>query len=174
MQETANILCFLRKLLKQGVRRLKIRRSFYWAASFLLFLSIGTFGTLYFGEKTSRYQFLSSEIQPQSNEARLLLSDGEEINLTAYNSKLSLISDSELLLNNDTVIDLSQKEIKNDSKVQMNEVVIPYGKKSELLLANGTKDQSAPCGSARFGCEGGLGSTDLHRRSGRTQCAPKG
>lgn len=124
---------------KQGVWRLKLRRSLYWAASILLFLSIGTFGYIYLGEKSSSYQFVSSEFHHQSNDARLLLSDGAEINLTTYNSKLSLISDSELMLNNDTIIDLSQKEIKNDSKIQMNEVVIPFGKKSELLLADGTK-----------------------------------
>jgi len=124
---------------QQKVRTLRIRKSLYWAASILLFLSIGTFAYIYLGEKNSTYQFVSSEFQYQSNNTRLLLPDGEEISLTTNNSKLSLNSDSELELNNDTIIDLSHREIINDRKLQMNEVMIPFGKKSELLLADGTK-----------------------------------
>lgn len=121
------------------VRALKMRKSLYWAASIILFLSIGTLAYINLGGQNSSYQFVSSEFQHQNNDARLLLSDGEEIKLTTYNSKLSLISDSELMVNNDTIIDLSQKEIEHAKKLQMNEVVIPFGKKSELLLADGTK-----------------------------------
>ncbi len=127
------------KTYRPETRSLNMRRSLYWAASILLFLSIGTFAYIYLGEKNSSYQFVSSEFQHRSDDTRLLLSDGEEISLKTYNSKLSLISDTELMLNNDTIINLSTKEINNDRKVQMNEVVIPFGKKSELLLADGTK-----------------------------------
>lgn len=124
---------------QQKVRTFRIWKSLSWAASILLFLFIGTITYMYLGGRNSSYQFVSSAFQNQSNDARLLLSDGEEINITTYNSKLSLISDSELVLNNDTIIDLSQKEISNTSKIQMNELVIPFGKKSELLLPDGTK-----------------------------------
>lgn len=81
----------------QETKSLKVRRSLYWAASILLFLSVGTFSYIYLGEKNNSYQFVSSEIQHQSNDAKLLLSDGEEINLTAYNSKLSLNDNFKLL-----------------------------------------------------------------------------
>lgn len=120
-------------------RSLKIRRSLYWAASILLFISIGSLAYIYLGEKNTTYQFVSSVDQQQSNNTRLLLSDGEEISLASYNSKLSLNNDSELVLNNDTIIHLSNAEHRTNRKVQMNELVIPFGKKSELLLADGTK-----------------------------------
>lgn len=121
------------------IRSLNIRRSLYWAASILLFISIGTFAYIFLGEKNTTYQFVSSVDQHQSNDTRLLLSDGEEIRLATYNSKLALNSDSELILNKDTIIHLSNTTLGTDRKAQMNELVIPFGKKSELQLADGTK-----------------------------------
>ena len=66
-------------------------------------------------------------------------SSGGEIALAGDNSTISLNNENDFVLVNDSVIDLSQTKIEPDQKNQMNEVVIPYGKKSELLLADGTK-----------------------------------
>lgn len=121
------------------VRTINFRRSLSWAASILLLISVGTFGYLNFFEKDNSYQFASSEIGIQSNEAKIVLSDGEEIALTSNNSTVELNNNNELLIDNGSVIDLSQKEIEQDNETRMNEVVIPYGKRSELLLADGTK-----------------------------------
>ncbi len=122
---------------KKKVRTLNLRRSLYWAASFLLLLSISTIAFIYLGEENSRYKFLSEETQNETKSIKILLSNGNELTLGDDNSILALNEDYELMINNDTIIDLSPKEIKQ--KVQMNEVIIPYGKKSELLLADGTK-----------------------------------
>ena len=121
------------------IRNLKLRKFLSWAAVILFAVSVGSFSYLYLQKKNSDYQFVSSEIQDQSNESRLILSDGEEIELHNDNSTISLNNNNELIINNDSVIVLSQKESESDNVVQMNEVIIPYGKKSELLLADGTK-----------------------------------
>ncbi len=125
------------ELHRQKARKIKLRKMFSRAASILLLISLGTFGYFYLNKKKVAYQFASSQSIAQSNNARLVLSGGDEIALTGNNSTLALSNNNQLTINNDSTIDLSQNETKE--KVQMNEVVIPYGKRSELLLADGTK-----------------------------------
>ena len=120
-------------------RILKIRRSLYWAASFLVILSIGTLSYFYISEGSGGYEFLSSDTQLKNNDVKLLLSSGEEISLKTKNSKFELNNENELLINNDSIIDLSLKGVDDSNEIQMNEIVVPYGKKSELILADGTK-----------------------------------
>jgi ferric-dicitrate binding protein FerR (iron transport regulator) len=124
---------------KQKVRTLKIRRPVYWAASFLLILSIGMLSYIFFGVKDGSYQFASSETKSQSNEARIVLADGEEIALKSDNSKISLNNDYKLVINNDSIIDLSKLKVESGKRVQMNEVIVPFGKKSVVYLADSTK-----------------------------------
>jgi ferric-dicitrate binding protein FerR (iron transport regulator) len=123
---------------KQKVRKLKFRRRLSWAASVLLIVSLGTFGYLYLSEKDQGYRFVSADA-PQSSEARMVLSTGEEIALKKDNSTIALNDNSNQVTVNDSIIDLSEKTGAGKQTVPMNEVVIPFGKKSELLLADGTK-----------------------------------
>jgi ferric-dicitrate binding protein FerR (iron transport regulator) len=123
---------------KQKVRKLKTRRRLSWAASVLLLVSLGTFNYLYLNEKKQGYRFVSADA-PQSSEARMVLSTGEEIALKKDNSTIALNDATNQVTVNDSIIDLSEQTGAGKQTVQMNEVVIPYGKKSELLLADGTK-----------------------------------
>jgi len=123
---------------KQKVRKLKFRRRLSWAASVLLVVSLGTFGYMYLNEKEQGYRFVSSDVQ-QSSEARMVLSTGEEIALKKDNSTIAMNDAASQVTVNDSIIDLSEKTGAGKQTVQMNEVVIPYGKKTELLLADGTK-----------------------------------
>jgi transmembrane sensor len=123
---------------KQKVRKLKFRRRLSWAASVLLVVSLGTFGYMYLNEKEQGYRFVSSDLQ-QSSEARMVLSTGEEIALKKDNSTIAMNDAASQVTVNDSIIDLSEKTGAGKQTVQMNEVVIPYGKKTELLLADGTK-----------------------------------
>jgi len=124
---------------KKKVRRIELRRTLSWAASILIIFSFGTMGYYFLNEKSTNYQFTSTEDVSQVSSAKLILPDGEEIRLNSDNSTVSLNSENELVIINDSVIDLSHKKIEAAHKVKMNEVVIPYGKRSELLLADGTK-----------------------------------
>jgi ferric-dicitrate binding protein FerR (iron transport regulator) len=123
---------------KQKIRRIKIRRRLSWAASVLLVVSLGTFGYLYLNEKDNGYQFISS-VASEKSEARIVLSTGEEIALKKDNSTIALNDETNQVTVNDSIVDLLEQTGAGQQKVQMNEVVIPYGKKSELLLADGTK-----------------------------------
>lgn len=126
------------KLYEQKTRRLKIRKAVSWAASVLLILSLGIFGYLKWGVSERTYQFASAKATGTNNEARLILSGGEEVALKKDNSTVSLNNENQLIINNDSIIDLSEKEAE-EGDIEMYEVVVPYGKKSELQLADGTK-----------------------------------
>ncbi len=123
---------------KNKVRRLIIRQRLSWAASVLLVVALGTLGFLYLNEKDNGYQFVSS-VAPESSEARMVLSTGEEIALKKDNSTIALNDETNQVTVNDSIVDLSEQTGAGQQTAQMNEVVIPYGKKSELLLADGTK-----------------------------------
>ena len=126
------------KLYQEKVRRIKTRRTLSWAASILMIIALGTIG-YYINYQKSAYEFSATEISKDINEARLVLSDGESIDLQNDNSTVSLSNDNKLIINNDSIIDLSGEKQEDNITVKMNEVIIPYGKKSELLLADGTK-----------------------------------
>ncbi|WP_147372177.1 FecR family protein [Mariniphaga sediminis] len=123
---------------KQKVRNLNFRRRFSWAASILILISMGTFGYLYLNERNNGYQFVSPD-SPKAGDARMVLSTGEEIALKKDNSTITLNDVADQVTVNDSIIDLKEKTGTGQQTVSMNEVVIPYGKKSELLLADGTK-----------------------------------
>jgi ferric-dicitrate binding protein FerR (iron transport regulator) len=127
------------QLQKQKRTKLHFRKDFTWAASIVLIISLGTLGYFFINEKQDSYQFAAVEAEAQGKETRLVLSNGEEIALNKDNSTVALGSDNKLTINNDTVIDLSQRDSEATGGNQMNEVVVPFGKKSELQLADGTK-----------------------------------
>lgn len=122
----------------QKIKKLTIRRRLSWAASVLLVVSLGTLGFLYLTDYWQNYRFASSEIS-KPNESRMVLSSGEEIALQEDNSIITMDEIAEQVIVNDSIIDLSPPTDGRKTEVKMNEVVIPYGKKSELLLADGTK-----------------------------------
>lgn len=125
---------------QQKARSLTVRKIVSRAASVLLVISLGTLGYFYLNNpKDAGYRFASVENQGENNEARLVLGGGETITLKKDNSSIMLNSENQVVINNDSIIQLSSKDNNQDNTVSMNEVIIPYGKRSELLLADGTK-----------------------------------
>ncbi|WP_321374993.1 FecR domain-containing protein [uncultured Draconibacterium sp.] len=127
------------KLHKNKSRTIKIRKTFAAAASVLIIVSIGILGYSYLNNRNTEYQFTSSNIDDNQEDARLVLSDGEQIALKKEKSTIALNNDKELIIDNENTIDLSDKATSNTSKVQMNEVIVPFGRRSELMLADGTQ-----------------------------------
>jgi transmembrane sensor len=118
--------------------RLNWKRWIRSVAALSLLLALGLSGYLFF-TKEDAYPFLSSKADNQSNEARMVLPTGREITLNRDNSSILLNDKNEQVIVNDSIIHLSRQPVLKEKEVPMNEVVIPYGKRSELLLADGTK-----------------------------------
>lgn len=125
------------KIYQQKIKRNRNRKLLSWAASFFI-VTLSIIGIRYMNSSKEKFSFSDSDIPQNSNDARLVLSSGESINMQNDKSTISLINDN-IVINQDSIIDISEKESENQTEVQINEVIVPYGKKMELLLADGTK-----------------------------------
>lgn len=116
-------------------RRIKLRNFMRYAAFLVVVLSIGAAWMTYRNPKP--YVFSTNSNNIATTQSLLFLSDGTTIDLKNDNSKIALNSNEQITIDNDRIIDLSKTDNPDDTK--MNEVVIPYGKKSQLILEDGTK-----------------------------------
>jgi transmembrane sensor len=105
----------------------------------MLILILGISGLIYFGYKQVSnhpvYEFAKSE---QTGNSKLILSSGEEIDLKKKESLLKVNSiDNAIKIDNDSVVNLTSQS--KSSGTSMNEVIVPYGKRSIIELADGTR-----------------------------------
>ncbi|RIH62923.1 DUF4974 domain-containing protein [Mariniphaga sediminis] len=145
LSEDEKILLFSR-ILKQveehqqnrKTRRLVLAFSKY-AAIAILFFSIGAL--LFYKKNNFNPQFTALETAEPilENEARLIRPDGENILLSEKNSQIEHRQDGQVIINNDVI----EKDTRPSGKKtpEMNQLVIPYGKTSKLILPDGTRVQ---------------------------------
>ena len=134
LDETYDIWNGVVKNAKRPKIRKVVRLIRYAAILLLMFASGGLAFYLYENSRELHYD-LTEINQSGSEEARIILSDGSEISLEKNDSKITYASNgNQLIVNNDTI---SQAPV-NDRE-SMNKVIIPYGKKSMILLSDGTK-----------------------------------
>ncbi len=119
-------------------RRTRIRRWIVRSAAAVFLLALGLAGYFQFF-KADSYQFDASSTGGQHEEARMVLSTGEAIALNRDKSSIQINDREDQVIVNDSVVRLSESPIPEGKEVPMNEVVIPYGKSTDLLLADGTK-----------------------------------
>ena len=118
-------------------RQFKFRSILQYAAILILILFIGSGGFWLFDKHQNSYTY-TSKIDPRvGNQSRLLLSNGTSVDLEKKNSTIAMNSGEKIVIDNEKIINLDQAVGSDDSK--MNEVVIPFGKKSQLILEDGTK-----------------------------------
>ncbi len=118
----------------QSIRILSIMR---YAAVIVFILFIGSAGFWAYHSRHQPYIYAASIGSSGVNQSQLLLSNGTRVDLAKKNSKIAVNGDQKIVIDNDQVIDLSKVDGADDSR--MNEVVIPFGKKSQLILEDGTK-----------------------------------
>ena len=107
-----------------------------YAAVALLFFSVGAL--LFYKQNQFNPQFISQKLSEPipENSAKLIRANGEDIILNHEKSILKYQADGKLVIDNDTI---RNNEIKPDRQMAMNQLIIPYGKTSELQLPDGTK-----------------------------------
>jgi len=106
-----------------------------YAAVAILFFSIGAL--LFYQKNNFNPQFITQEISEpiHSDEARLIRPGGDNILLSESNSRIEHKQDGQVVVN-DNVIESSTATPKGTP--EMNQLVIPYGKTSEIILPDGT------------------------------------
>lgn len=107
-----------------------------YAAVALLFFAIGSL--LFYKQNQFNPQFLAQKLAEPvpENTAKLIRANGENILLKADKSVLQYQSNGSLVVNNDTI---SKDRSISVIATAMNQLIIPYGKTSEVLLSDGTK-----------------------------------
>lgn len=123
---------------KKG-KTLFLRKVFRYAAVLLAFVTIGATAYWYFAGSNQKYVFATGDSIPKNGEAKLVLPNGEEVHLKKDNSSIVIKGKEAILINNEQSIDLRNQQQVIEEEVKMNEVIIPYGKKSLLVLDDGTK-----------------------------------
>jgi transmembrane sensor len=122
---------------KSNSNQSTLRIFFRYAAVLVVAMMIGTAGYWILSQNSKSYVYTLNAESENGCQSRLHLSNGTTIDLEKINSKVALNIDQQVVINNEKVIDLG--EAKGEDPSKMNEVVIPYGKKSQLILEDGTK-----------------------------------
>ncbi len=110
-----------------------------YAAIALLFIGIGGYGGYYISSQQPQFKLSKVTNKAHLDEAKLILSSGEEYNLNKDDSAIEVnSSNNSIKINNENIVNLKE-EANPDEPHKMNELIIPYGKKTTLMLADGTK-----------------------------------
>lgn len=117
--------------------QIRLNKIMRYAAVLIVAISFGSAGYWAFFQKQETYVYTTKADSGTGSQSRLHLSNGTTVDLEKENSKIALKSDQTIVIDNGKVIDLSNTSQVDELK--MNEVVIPYGKKSYLILGDGTK-----------------------------------
>lgn len=123
---------------KQLSKTIRLKRVFRYAAVVFVLMTLTGLSTYYFARYSKSYRFSEISSDVQFNNSKLILSNGSEIDLKKDHSTVAL-NDNGIQINNDSIIDLQKISNGNNSNSKMNEVIVPYGKRSELVLEDGTK-----------------------------------
>lgn len=114
----------------------RFRRVMQYAAIFVLTLSIGAAIPIFYLARHSEKYVEMAGSTSNSNDAKLILSGGEEIVLKEKETELQFnASGNQVKIDRDSIINYTKKTDPN----AMAQVVIPYGKRSTILLSDGTK-----------------------------------
>ncbi len=110
-----------------------------YAALLILLLGFGglTWWYLSPGREAVDFKFSDETAAAAGGETRLILHSGEEFSLVEENSTIRVREDGEIEISDDRVVNGKNKNFKG--QVAINEVVVPYGRKSQLTLSDGTR-----------------------------------
>jgi len=126
--------------IRSSVRRLRIRKQLVWlsvAATFLLASIITSVGYYKINSRNAMAIFAQTLTTVKSDkDTRIILQNGEEVLIGKKQSQIKYDSKGENI-----IINSDQKVVQKitTAKSVYNTVIVPYGKRSQVTLADGTK-----------------------------------
>ncbi len=120
-------------------RRNRIKHFLRFAASFIVLLGIGTAIWLFSSnlETSQSFEFSPNVALSPSGESTLILPGGSLIELQNDENPVTVLADGEIIANNNLI---SRSTIQGGNLSQrMNQVIVPFGRKTELILPDGTQ-----------------------------------
>lgn len=141
LSEDEKIILFtniIRQVEKKEHMNLKNRLLFTvmrYAAVAILFFAIGAL--LFYRQDNNNQDFFSQDIsEPVDSEARIIRPGSDDIILHEKNSVIEYRQDGQVVVNNQV---LETTAARRKEVPSMNQLVIPYGKTSELILPDGSR-----------------------------------
>ncbi len=128
------------RLYRDQARKIKFRKTISIAASVLVVLSLGSILFLNSIRHEMEYSFSEVRTLPSENNAVLTLSNGDKIEVQQDKSQITVLGgENAVQINNDTVKTAVAKDVLEEEEMAMNELVVPYGKSTMVVLSDGTK-----------------------------------
>lgn len=130
---------FYEEQLHHQKKVIRFRNFLRYAAILTLIITIAGIGYFNLKNNNSNFQIAKSKSEIVEENAWLVLSNGQEIDLKKKESTIQVDGIHKVIrINSDSVVSLPQSD-KNQVAERYNEVVVPYGKKSVIVLEDGTK-----------------------------------
>lgn len=127
---------------KENSRKLKIRQINWYlkiAASILLVAAIGSLAYLYNHSNEPNFQF-SEATSLQTGNPLLILSNGQKVDIQKSDPNITVLKDQNAIqVDNDSILTNQPLTDKTDQEARYNEIIVPFGKRTRLLLSDGTK-----------------------------------
>lgn len=123
-----------------AVKKIYLRTVLKIAASVLVILSLS--GILYYSLNNSETPFSFTETvnNTDSGNSILLITNGDKIEVQKEESKITMLGNQEgIQVNDDTIRSNNLNNTLSDKEQPLNELIVPYGKKTMLTLIDGTK-----------------------------------
>jgi transmembrane sensor len=121
-----------RQILQSQTKQVSIYRNFGIAASFLLLIAIG--GAVIYRMAQKRPDPVITSVESPINETRLILANGKFIGIDSRQSTVQYTSDGSAIMVNDSS-EIAQK-VQDEA---YNQMIVPYGKRSFVILSDGTR-----------------------------------
>lgn len=109
---------------------------FKYAAAVLLIVGLGVPSLLLFNKHSDLENFASSSSNVKSENAELILADGKRIEIESKLSKIEYTADGTSVSLNDTSKLKQSEPVSGES---FNQVIVPFGKRSNILLSDGSR-----------------------------------
>jgi len=120
------------QILRQQKKRIRLPFYLKLAASFFLLIGIGSAVLYLTTYKQSEKIIVSNE--PPSDDTRLILANGKTVSISSKQSKIQYSPDGSGIMVNDTS-GIAQPV----SDEEPNQMIVPYGKRSNIILSDGTR-----------------------------------
>ncbi len=110
------------------------------AASVFIIITIGSLLYLRFNSFEKQYHFSESVRDLKFENPLLVLSNGNKVELEKDESRITVLKGQDAIqINHENIVDNQPSSGNGSTGDKLNEVIVPFGKKSELMLEDGTK-----------------------------------
>lgn len=122
-------------------KKLKLIKTISWAATIILLIGLSSvfYVQFYGGNPEIDYKSIA-KVQPEGNEVKLIFSDNSEKLLNSDDPNIQYDEQGKLIVDSESLVDEQMARENNPESVEsFNQLVVPKGKRSSLILADGTK-----------------------------------